>query len=36
MKPKPSEVSTHDAEDDPRNADLKIFVNGAIVPRDEA
>ncbi len=36
MKPKPSEVTTHDAEDDPRNADLKIFVNGAIVPRDEA
>ena len=36
MKPNPSEVSTHDAEDDPRNADLKIFVNGAIVPRDEA
>ncbi len=36
MNPKPSEVSTHDAEDDPRNADLKIFVNGAIVPRDEA
>lgn len=32
----PSEVSTHDAEDDPRNAELKIFVNGAIVPRDEA
>ena len=36
MNPKPSEVSTHDAEDDPRNTDLKIFVNGAIVPRDEA
>ena len=36
MNPKPNEVSTHDAEDDPRNADLKIFVNGAIVPRDEA
>ncbi len=36
MKPNPSEVSTHDAEDDPRNADLKIVVNGALVPRDEA
>ncbi len=36
MQPKPSEFSTHDAEDDPRNADLKIFVNGTIVPRDEA
>ncbi len=36
MQPKPSGVSTHDAEDDPRNVDLKIFVNGAIVPRDEA
>ncbi len=28
--------STHDAEDDPRNKDLLIYVNGALVPRDEA
>jgi len=30
------EVSTHDAEADPRNAGLMIYVNGAIVPRDQA
>jgi len=30
------EISTHDAEADPRNAGLKIYVNGAIVPRDQA
>jgi len=30
------EISTHDAEADPRNADLKIYVNGDIVPRDQA
>ena len=28
--------TTHDADDDPRNADLKLYLNGAIVPRDEA
>lgn len=28
--------STHDAEEDLRNRDLKIFLNGKIVPRDEA
>jgi len=28
--------STHDAEDDVRNRDIKIFVNGDLVPRDEA
>ncbi|KAJ54366.1 aminotransferase class IV [Actibacterium mucosum KCTC 23349] len=28
--------TTHDAEDDPRNADLKIWVNGALVHKDEA
>ncbi len=31
-----SDVSTHDAEADARNADLKIYVNGEIVPRDQA
>ncbi len=36
MKPQPSEVTTHDAELDPRNAALRIYVNGGIVPRDEA
>ncbi len=30
------ETSTHDAEADARNANLKIYLNGAIVPRDEA
>ncbi len=30
------ELSTHDAEADARNADLKIYVNGDIVHRDQA
>jgi len=34
--PEPSITTTHDAEADPRNADLKIYVNGRIVPRAEA
>lgn len=29
-------VTTHDAEEDQRNRDIKIYVNGDIVPRDEA
>ena len=29
-------VTTHQAEDDPRNADILIHVNGRIVPRSEA
>ncbi len=29
-------VSTHDAAEDPRNAAIRIYVDGAIVPRDEA
>lgn len=28
--------STHDADDDQRNRNIKIYVNGQIVPRDEA
>ena len=28
--------TTHDAEDDDRNRDIKIYVNGDLVPRDEA
>ena len=28
--------TTHDADDDPRNRDIKIYVNGEIVHRDEA
>lgn len=28
--------TTHDAEDDPRNKDIKIYINGEIVPRNEA
>lgn len=34
--PELSKTSTHDAEVDARNADLKIYVNGRIVPRAEA
>ena len=30
------DFSTHDAETDPRNEALKIYVNGRIVPRDQA
>lgn len=29
-------MSPHDAEDDPRNASLLIWVNGELVPRDDA
>ena len=29
-------VQTHDADDDPRNADILIYINGALVPRSEA
>ena len=29
-------ASTHDAEFDARNEDLKIFLNGQIVPKNEA
>ena len=28
--------STHDAEEDARNRDIKIYVDGALVPKDEA
>ncbi|NIA71337.1 aminotransferase class IV [Pelagibius litoralis] len=28
--------STHDADDDPRNRDIKIYVNGELVHRDDA
>lgn len=31
-----NEVSTHQAEEDVRNADILIYVNGKIVPRSEA
>ncbi|MEZ5826400.1 MAG: D-amino acid aminotransferase [Geminicoccaceae bacterium] len=34
--PEKSHVSTHDADIDPRNDGLKIYVNGRIVPRGEA
>jgi branched-chain amino acid aminotransferase len=27
---------THDAQDDPRNADVLIYLNGELVPRDRA
>jgi branched-chain amino acid aminotransferase len=29
-------MSTHDAEEDPRNATVRVWVNGDLVPRDEA
>ena len=29
-------VTTHDAEEDDRNRNIKIYVNGEIVPRDQA
>ena len=29
-------MSTHDAEEDPRNATIRIWVDGGLVPRDEA
>ena len=29
-------ATTHDAAVDPRNAAIKIYVNGDLVPRDEA
>ena len=29
-------TTTHDAEDDARNEHIKIYVNGDIVPRNEA
>ncbi len=32
----PADITTHDAEEDLRNRDIKIYVNGDIVHRDEA
>ena len=29
-------VTTHDAEDDIRNRDIKLYINGEIVHRNEA
>ena len=31
-----SSVSTHDSEEDPRNADILIYVDGELLPKDEA
>ena len=31
-----AKLTTHDSEDDPRNRDIKIYVNGALFHRDEA
>jgi len=31
-----SSVSTHDSEEDPRNADILIYVDGEMLPKDEA
>ena len=36
MSPDPSHTSAHDAEADPRNDDLRLYVNGHIVHRSEA
>ena len=36
MTRRPRKQSTHSAEEDPRNRDIKIWVNGALVHRDEA
>ena len=29
-------TTTHDADEDARNRDIKIYINGALLPRDEA
>lgn len=34
--PDSSSHTTHDADEDPRNKDIKIYVNGELVHRDEA
>lgn len=31
-----TKITTHDADDDPRNRDIKIYVNGELFHRDEA
>ncbi|MEQ8816257.1 MAG: aminotransferase class IV [Thalassobaculum sp.] len=36
MPADPNQRSTHDAEDDPRNADLMLYVDGSIVHRSQA
>ncbi len=36
MSPKTGILSTHDAEEDARNSDIKIYVNGEIVHRNDA
>jgi len=37
MPPKASDhVTTHDADEDARNRDIQIYVNGEIVHRDDA
>ncbi len=36
MTPTPENLSTHDSEDDIRNRDIRIYVNGEIVHKDEA
>jgi len=35
-EPRPGPTTTHDALEDPRNADIRIYVNGDIVHRDAA
>ena len=36
MQEQPAIQTTHDAEEDARNRDIKIYLNGQIVPRSEA
>lgn len=32
----PTNQTTHDADEDPRNRDILIYINGELVPRDQA
>lgn len=36
MQAAPAKVTTHDSDEDARNQDILIYVNGRIVPRDQA
>jgi len=36
LEQKTADITTHDAEEDVRNRDIKIYVNGEIVHRDQA
>ena len=36
MSTAPDHVSTHESESDGRNQSLKVYLNGTIVPREQA